>query len=399
MKFISLLLPMLLSKPALGQVKNQSSQIDMARKTTLPMELVFDKEELKGTPFLYINHQETNLIPSLQAGLRNFVKRRGDPIAAVMVAEVSTGKILALVQGKSPKKWGAKTHTALHTGFPAASLFKTIVASAAIEVAGVATRKKRGLVGGCARVRPSGRWMVPNMRGKQYQIDMKVAYGHSCNGFFAKLALNNTGLGPLIAYAHRFGWDRIIPADFDIPKSPITVPMVGRSSAHTIGKFAAGFGNVKSSTAHALWRILAIGNNGIPQRLSLFTGQSLPHAQKPIIKADTSKELRDIMKKTVRGGTASSAFARGKYRQFKNKVGGKTGTLTGKSPSGVTTWFSGLYPIENPEIAVTALTVINDYWIFKAPNLAAEAIYLWHKQKKIMLSKAKVPNIKKTELR
>ena len=85
---------------------------------------------------------------------------------------------------------------------------------------------------------------------------------------------------------------------------------------------------------------------------------------------------------TVLGGTATYAFRKGKIRKYRRIIGGKTGTLSGSNPKGITTWFTGIMPIEEPEVVVSAVVIIEDFWKFKAPNLAAEALSLFQKYKK-----------------
>ena len=185
--------------------------------------------------------------------------------------------------------------------------------------------------------------------------------------------------------AEKFGWNgKPISADFAVLPSPIKVPNPATSSAHRVGKFAAGFGNVGLSVAHAAWQMLAITNQGVPMPLRFFS-YKLPENPKPadrIMSVETSKELLEIMDATILGGTATSAFKKGRYRRLRRDLGGKTGTLTGSHPKGVTTWFAGAYPIDNPEVVVVSVVVLKDLWHIKAANLAAEAILAYHDHKK-----------------
>jgi cell division protein FtsI/penicillin-binding protein 2 len=87
------------------------------------------------------------------------------------------------------------------------------------------------------------------------------------------------------------------------------------------------------------------------------------------------------MESTVLAGTATNAFKRGRLKLLRNEVGGKTGTLTGSNPQGLTTLFAGMYPIENPEIAVTAIVLLENLWKFKASNLAAEGFMAYYDYK------------------
>ena len=214
-------------------------------------------------------------------------------------------------------------------------------------------------------------------------MSFKRAYGASCNGFFAKLALNHIGLGPILDMAKDYGWNnKPIPADFYIPASPFNPPSPTNSSAHTVGKFAAGFGYVSLSAMHSAWQTMIIANDGMPKPLKLFKDEQMPaHDFERVLSKEQAGELRNIMKATVLGGTATSTFRERKFRRMRYKVGGKTGTLTGSHPKGLTTWFTGIYPIDNPEVVVSTVVLLDKLWHFKASDLAAEGLYSYRKFK------------------
>ncbi len=325
----------------------------------------------------------TTIIPQLQSHLTNYLIDSRNPIGAIVVMDIKTGSILAMAQGRKPDSWGGKDHTALHPNFPAASLFKTVVTAAAFETADLDPGRPEGLQGGCANVRESGEWMVENRPERRNQMNLRKAYGLSCNGFFAKIAVNNLGLGVIAKMARNFGWEALIPADFALDKSPIKIPAAENSSTHTIGRFAAGFGQVNTSAVHAAWNMAIIGNAGKIMPVRIFSETPVPAETSlpSAITRETSEKLLEIMESSVRNGTATSAFRHSKYRKFKEIVGGKTGTLTGQSPKGVTTWFSGIAPLNNPEIAVAAVIVLDETWHIKGPQLAAEAIWAFYDYK------------------
>ena len=331
------------------------------------------------TPLL--DKKPVYIVPAIQTRLKTFLQRRADPVAAVMIADVHTGQILAMVQGADPASWGGEVNTNLHAHFPAASLFKTVVAAATLETLDFDTSEKDVLDGGCGTVSPKGHWMRNDLKGRRrFRINLRRAYGSSCNGYFARLAVNEVGLGPIISMSKTLGWNgNPIPADFLIPASPIRPPDPSTSSAHMVGRFAAGFGYVGLSVAHATWQMMTIANSGYAKPLLLFQGsegnqplQPRPYPQ--LFSEETAEDLKSIMDATVLGGTATSSFRKRSYRNFRVKMGGKTGTLTGSNPRGVTTWFAGLYPIQNPEIAVVSVVVLKDLWHVKATDLAAEAV-------------------------
>ncbi len=322
----------------------------------------------------------TTLVPHLQSQLTSYLIDSQSPIAAVVLADVHTGNILALAQGRKPEVWGGHTHSALHPSFPAASVFKTVVTTAAFEVAEMDSHQPIGLTGGCSHVRETGDWMREHTPGRYDSMTLRTAFGKSCNGFFAKIGVNNLGLGIITEFARRFGWETGIPSDFHIDRSPFVAPVPQSSSTHTVGSFAAGFGKVGLSAVHAAYLMLTVANNGSTTPLRLFRDSPLlpPVSQRPrIYSANTAGNLREILDSSVRGGTAGFAFRRGKYRKLHDIVGGKTGTLTGSSPKGLTTWFAGLAPTHDPEVVVASVVVLEDRWRIKGPNLAAEALSLY----------------------
>jgi cell division protein FtsI/penicillin-binding protein 2 len=90
--------------------------------------------------------------------------------------------------------------------------------------------------------------------------------------------------------------------------------------------------------------------------------------------------MLNILDASVLGGTASFAFRRGKYTKLRGLVGGKTGTLTGSSPPGLTTWFAGMAPTDQPEVIVASVVMLEGRWIVKGPSLAAEAFWAYFDQ-------------------
>lgn len=325
---------------------------------------------------------KTTLDADLQLRLQAFITERGSPIASVVVVDVQTGKVLSMAQGRSPNKWGSSTHTALYSRFPAASLFKTVVTTAALEMTPTGTDQRFGLPGGCGGqdITPTATWM--NDRGSG-SMSLRRAFGHSCNGFFAKLAINQLGIGTITRYAKFFGWESPLPIDIDLEPSKMMTPPAANSTTHTVGRFAAGFGHVGISPMHGAWMAAMIANKGVAKPLAVLASDTRPDitmTDTPIYSPDTAERLMDVMRSTVHGGTATQAFKRGRYRTLLNEVAGKTGTLNGRTPAGLTSLFIGFYPVSNPKIAVSSVVVLEDRYPFKAPQLAAEAILAWKDQ-------------------
>jgi cell division protein FtsI/penicillin-binding protein 2 len=360
-----------------------SSPVESAAKLRLSSET--DIKWDNDVPFLSDAggklHKST-LDPELQNHLQAFIAERGAPIASVVVIDVVTGEVLAMAQGRSPEKWGSSSHTALYSRFPAASLFKTVVTTAALEMTPTGPDQPFGLPGGCGSqdITPTGTWMNDEGGGS---MSLRRAFGKSCNGFFAKLAINQLGIGAITRYAKLFGWESQLPADVVVETSKMMPPPAANSTTHTVGRFAAGFGHVGISPMHGAWMATLIANGGVPKPIKLLRqpGEDSTQNGTPIYSAQTGKRLMDMMRSTIHGGTASQTFGRGRYRSIAHEVGGKTGTLTGRTPAGLTSLFIGLYPVSAPRIAVSSVVVLEDRYYFKAPQLAAEAIITWKQQK------------------
>ena len=355
-------------------------------------EIPVDPDFSDGSLLIKESRRPTHIVEYMQEGLDRYIKANASPIAGAIVVDVKTGNIIAFSQGRSPSQWEGSTdrvHTLLHPKFPAASLFKTVVTSAVLDIYDLSPDKMLGLTHGCGNVQPTGSWLIDEVSSVRKSISLRKAYGNSCNAFFAKLAVNTVGVDAITKYAEKFGWNKEIPADFQTRASTFNPPSVTGSSVQSVGKYAAGFGMVGLSPVHAAWQTLAIANDGVALPLSMFKGtdKKMRDSQKVrVIPAKVALTIKDMMSSTVNGGTASFAFRRGKYRALRHEVGGKTGTLSGKTPEGINTWFAGMYPINNPEIVVVTIVVLEDLWHIKAAHLAAEAFSLWKDYKKQLSS-------------
>ena len=324
--------------------------------------------------------------PALQHHLQLYIRNRSHPVAAVVVIEVSTGNILAMVQGKQPQASAHQQykhlHTALSPRFPAASLFKIVTSAAYLEFFDDAPAQ--GFTGSCGEVSPSGKWLNDNEKRK-FSLDR--AYALSCNSFYANIAVNRLSLGSIQKYASTLRFNAAIPADFYVPPSPLVAPQLGKTSAHIVGRYAAGFGRVGISAVHAAWISLVIANGGYAQPLRIFKDTPQKTSYPRILKEKTSLALLRIMRGTVRGGSASFAFKDRKYRKIRKSAGGKTGTLYSSASEGTNTWFTGIMPLDKPKIVVSAIVVVPHAWVIKGSNLAAEAFWYFAKENRLSIAK------------
>jgi cell division protein FtsI/penicillin-binding protein 2 len=328
--------------------------------------------------------RELTLDARIQEGLNGFLRANQSPLATAVIVDIATGEIRAMVQGRPMRDETHELNAALWAHFPAASLFKTIVAAAAMETSLMDEDRPLRMEGGCNDIHPTGVWTELSEREQRLGMTMRSAYGRSCNGYFANLIVNNVGLGTVTTLARKFGWGRPIEADFEVEPSALTTPDPRGASTLAVGRFGAGFGLVGISAVHAAWIATALANDGVPKALRIFKDSpvSPDDPSRRLVSEDTAARLRSIMSASVHGGTAATAFRAERYREVRDLAGGKTGTLTGHAPKALITLFLGLMPVDKPEVAVATIVAMDGPWRVKAAQLAAESFRLWQESKR-----------------
>lgn len=323
------------------------------------------------------------LDPLLQKSMEALFARYRVPYGAFVAISPKTGKVLAMVEYSEEEK--GPQHLALRATYPAASIFKLITAAAALEKKKVEPDTVIRFSGGLYALTPRN-W-VDNPRRDKNKITLADAMGKSCNVAFAKVALRWLNSDELLRYAERFGFNQ--PVDFEFPVQ-ISQARVENNEA-SIARTAAGFGDVSLSPMHAALIAAIIANDGkmvaprIVEKI-LLDGREIYHFRSreiaDRITPDTALKLKSMMTKTVENGTSRHAFytRRGKAYLKDITVAGKTGSLEGDDPQGDYSWFVGMAPIDDPEIAIAALVINRPVWQIKAPFVAREALLAYFKK-------------------
>jgi cell division protein FtsI/penicillin-binding protein 2 len=313
--------------------------------------------------------------PDLQSAMEKFLEKNRVPYGVFIAINPNNGKILAMAEHSS-REPHAK-NLALRATYPAASIFKLITASAAIEERGV---------------RPNT--LIVNFnRFNPIQTTLEKAFAASDNEAFGEIALHYLNMATLIKYATRFQFNHQIP--FELPVQVSRMKIKEAKSKATLARLAAGFENVGLSPLHAALIGSAIANDGkmvapclvdhvlSPSGQKLFECPSRVFA-KPI-SSSTAAQLRQMMGRTVKSGTARRAFWSTRRDPVLRSItmGGKTGSLTGKNPTGKVTWFVGMAPLDNPEVVISAVVVnhMTKPWTVRASNVAKEGFQAYFKSK------------------
>ena len=294
--------------------------------------------------------------PDLQRFVQRLVRDAAAPHIAVVVMEPDTGRILA-ASGKSTSLANPLTHA----GFPAASLFKVVTTSAALE---------RGLISGTSEINFRGGTYTltranysPNARLDRNSMTLAEALGRSCNPVFARVALQYLSAPLLRHYATSYGFNAPLGLEAPLNTSQATIP----SDEYELSRAAAGFGDVYLSPIHAATLMSGIANHGLLPRpmlvdrvLSknsdvLYVGA--PQALQRIIRPETAAALLEMMKSTITDGTSRREFSKASANLLALGIAAKTGTLSGDNPRGLNHWFIAAAPADNPRIAIAVIAV------------------------------------------
>lgn len=319
--------------------------------------------------------------------LGNTLMNRYKPLYGAIVAiQPKTGRILSLISFKNDSVTDlGKLYS--RSIFPAASIFKTITAAAAIESANY---EANCLVQHVGRNHTLYKYQLEKDLKQFTEITFEKAYAMSINPVFARIGIFILGKQKLENYSQKFGFNTVIPFELDVEMSHASSP----DSTFDIAELASGFNQQTTiSPLHGALLASAISEDGIMPRP--FIVDSVINKDSCIYKAQecvwrktvnkhTASELRKMMYSVSSYGTARKSFKYIRQSPCFDSIqyGGKTGSVD-KDSVGRVDWFVGFArdPVD-PEkrIAVGVVTAHGAYWTVHSSFIAAE--YFRHYIKK-----------------
>ncbi len=332
---------------------------------------------------------------ALQRYLMKKLSRHKVDWGGVAVVEPTTGSVLALASysTKDPEL----SDLALRATFPAASVFKMVSATAAME---------RGILLPNSTIRFNGDMYGIRSRqvlrhGGRNRLSLGRAFAKSANVVFGKIGANpQMGSEVLLDYASRFGFNDEIPFGLKVAPSLARIDLDSRYQA---ARAAAGFGKVRLSPLHGALLAGAAVNEGRimePYLVSRAVDQkgALKYAVEPKVWKEamtpvTARKLRHMMAQTITVGTSRKSFRNMKRRKVLRElqIGGKTGSLSGRNPRGRTEWFVGYARnSRNQKIAIGVVLVSEKYWRIKPSDLARDVFLEYFSPRPIMQASAGV---------
>lgn len=320
-----------------------------------------------------------SLDSSLQKLGNSLMKRYKPLYGAVVAIHQGTGRVLSLISWNHDSVPSLGNNLFCRSFFPAASIFKTVTAAAAIELAGFTSESQILHTG---RNHTLYRYQLEKELAVFKEISLEFAYANSINPAFARIGMYSLPQNALVDFGNRFGFNTDVQFELPVEPSNLAPP----DSAFTIAELASGFNqNTTLSPLHGALIASAISQQGrihYPYIVdSIVSGESAiyragPKIWKSIMQERTAAELSGMMKCVARYGTARKSF---KYMKNSKRFddidyGGKTGSVD-KDSIGRVDWFVGF--AKHPEdkrqqIAVGVVTVHGAYWTVHSSYIAAE---------------------------
>ena len=299
-----------------------------------------------------------SLSAEIQAFSKNILKEKRVPWGAIVALDAKTGRVLALASHSEVD--GCRFDANQTNGMPAASLFKIVTAASSVERGGLGAKTEVYYRGGDHQLN-KGNFRADKSRDSKLST-LEAAFSKSNNPVFARLALGDgANKEEILQTAFSFGFNTPIPFELPLVPSFFTQP----SSDYQLARASAGYTNSTMTPLHAALIVSAVANGG--KIMSPYLVDSIQSAKgkqiysaKPMlfreaILASSAKELQRMMGLTAVSGTARSTFK--KFRYKNTPVFGKTGTLSGKNPKGIYSWFAGYVEVNDSPIAFSTLLI------------------------------------------
>jgi len=358
----------LIAKKDVQALLDSKSFVNLKNKS---FKFVSDKIKLQVNTSLDINLQHY-LLKHLNLSTSRYI--------GIVSMDPTTGRILSMV---GFDKTDSSNNPCVDNRFPAASIFKIVTASAAIEECGFNLNSKLTYNG---RKHTLYKSQLKDRTNKYTNtITFGESFAQSVNPVFGKIGAHYLGKTILKDYADAFGFNRNI--DFEIQLAPSQVYF--SDDPYQWAEVASGFNRkTKISPLHGALMTSAVLNEGqmieptIIDRITDENGRVLYRNRlitiNRAIKPRASKILNNLMKTTIKNGTCKKVFRGFEYDPTLSKlnIGGKSGSIDNKSHDARYDWFVGFAEEKGgtAKIAVSAIVAHEKYIGTRASQYARMAM-------------------------
>jgi peptidoglycan glycosyltransferase len=360
----------------INQARNelQKNLSEYFKRTEFPP--VVSQSEFQGTVDDW--HLEYTIDPLLQKEANKLLRQYKPDYGAIVMLNALTGEVLALSSFDRANPNAENLN--FRATFPAASIFKIVTATAAVDKQHISP-ETIVLFNGSNHTLYRSNVMQTKVNRWTRGMTLREAFARSVNTFFGRLTFEHLEPSDLNDYAIRFGFNQSIPSDLPVDPGFTEVP---QEKNFQLAEIASGFNRVtRMSPIQGAMIAASIAADGVmkvpyvvkevksPEGETVFTAS--PVVKGVTMTAQGAEKLKELMEATISMGTSRTAFKPlRRDRRFTDlELGGKTGSLTGDNPRGKTDWFVG-YAVggENEKIAIAALTVNKEFWTVESSHLA-----------------------------
>jgi len=313
-----------------------------------------------------INKPRLNVKTTLDYNIQRLVEETMDKYqakGAVVVLDPKTGDILAMASrpqfdqnnvSESLESDDAPFINRALIGYPPGSVFKTIVAAAAIEENKVEDNETFNCTGS---INVNGTVYRCFEREGHGEIDFKNAYAESCNVAFIQIGMRIGGEN-ILEMAKRFGLGQPESIGISVNQS-INLPQREETVGTGIGNISLGQGSLLVSPLQVADMTSTIANDGYRNKPKLIDsivdddGKILRSVGTTdgyrVIDENTARKIQEMMRLVVSNGTGKKADVGG-------MVAGKTGTAEFNKGKGIShSWFTGFFPYYSPHYTMTVV--------------------------------------------
>ena len=328
-----------------------------------PLEVA--KNELTGT----LTHGD-NAYLTVRSDLQKAAYRAlGDNRGAIVVLEVRTGKILAMVSKPDfdpntiSEDWdklmqddtsSVLVNRATQGKYPPGSTFKLITALEFMREDPNAAEQFEFV---CDSEYEDGEYTIRCSKGISHgEVSLKKAFAKSCNGAFALIG-SELDTGKLYDLCEEFGYNQ----DFSIGLvySRSNYSLKDDTSRWEVLQTSIGQGKTLTTPVFNCMIAAAVANDGVMvtpyvmDRIENTYGTTVKtyesSGSRRIMSAAEAKEMQQLMRAVVTEGTGDDAQGEG------YTVAGKTGSAEWAKGKDTHAWFMGYAPYEDPEVAICVL--------------------------------------------
>ncbi|MEW9121325.1 MAG: penicillin-binding transpeptidase domain-containing protein [Thermotaleaceae bacterium] len=334
------------------------------------------KRIIPGLGYKYIQEstskERKNIVTTIDINIQKIIEEEFDSQkrkGSIVVLNAKNGDLLGMVSRPNFNQNDVASHLnsseqeffnrAIQIAYPPGSVFKIVLAAAALENNLIAPEQTYFCKGYEAFEENVIKCSSYEKDGHGW-LDLKSAFAVSCNSYFIQLG-KEIGGKEILSMAERLGFGK--KTGIELPEEiPGTLPDEDYIKGAGIGNTSIGQGVLGVTPLQIAKMTAIIANDGIDTGTHLTKEivdddgmivedfSSRQEIQR--ISKNTAKELQKMMEKVVVEGTARSANSIDGV-SFAGKTGSAEAVSDGKNT--VHAWFTGYFPVVDPKYVITII--------------------------------------------